>query len=67
VRLRVSDDGVGIDPQIAQRGRDSHFGLQSMRERATRIGAQLSVLTSHGTGTEVTLIVPHIVFRSAAR
>jgi signal transduction histidine kinase/ligand-binding sensor domain-containing protein len=68
VRLRVSDDGVGIDPQIAQRGRDSHFGLQGMRERATRIGAQLTVLTSHGTGTEVTLIVPgHVVFRSAAR
>ena len=68
VQLRVSDDGVGIDPQIAQRGRESHFGLQGMRERATRIGAQLTILTSHGSGTEVTLIVPgHIVFRSAAR
>jgi signal transduction histidine kinase len=65
VQLRVSDDGVGIDPQIAERGRESHFGLQGMRERATRIGAQLTILTSHGSGTEVTLIVPgHVVFRS---
>ncbi len=67
LELRVSDDGVGIDPQIAERGRESHFGLQGMRERATRIGAQLTVLTSPDTGTEVTLVVPgRVVFRSAA-
>jgi nitrate/nitrite-specific signal transduction histidine kinase len=59
---------VGIDPHIAERGRESHFGLQGMRERATRIGAQLTVLTSPDSGTEVTLIVPgRVVFRSAAR
>jgi signal transduction histidine kinase/ligand-binding sensor domain-containing protein len=68
LQLRVSDDGVGIDPHIAERGRESHFGLQGMRERATRIGAQLTVLTSPDSGTEVTLIVPgRVVFRSAAR
>lgn len=68
LQLRVSDDGVGIDPNIAERGRESHFGLQGMRERATRIGAQLTVLTSPDSGTEITLIVPgRVVFRSAAR
>src|SRR6202044_2954426 len=38
--LRVSDNGVGLDPAIADRGKAGHFGLQGMRERAARIGAK---------------------------
>ena len=55
--LRVRDNGVGIDPAIADKGRDGHFGLQGMRERAARIGGTLTMTTSAG-GTEITLIVP---------
>jgi nitrate/nitrite-specific signal transduction histidine kinase len=55
--LRVSDNGVGIDPAIADKGREGHFGLQGMRERAARIGGTLTMMTS-GSGTEVKLIVP---------
>jgi ligand-binding sensor domain-containing protein len=62
--IRVRDNGIGIDPAIAEKGRDGHFGLQGMRERAARIGSKLTV-SSAGTGTEIIVIVPgRIVFRS---
>src|SRR5262249_42959614 len=35
--LIVRDNGRGMDSTTASRGRDGHFGLQSMRERAARI------------------------------
>ena len=63
--LRVSDNGVGIDPVIADRGKDGHFGLQGMRERAARIGGNLTLGSSSNSGTEIKLVVPgDIVFRN---
>jgi ligand-binding sensor domain-containing protein len=63
--LCVSDNGTGIDPVIADKGRDGHFGLQGMRERAARIGAKLTLASSSNTGTEIRLIVPgDIIFRN---
>jgi signal transduction histidine kinase len=56
--LRVSDNGTGIDPVIADRGRDGHFGLQGMRERAARIGGTLTLVSSSSSGTEIKLVVP---------
>jgi signal transduction histidine kinase len=62
--LRVSDNGTGIDPTIANRGKDGHFGLQGMRERAARVGGKLTLGSSSNSGTEIKLIVPGgIVFR----
>jgi signal transduction histidine kinase len=62
--LRVSDNGTGVDPAIADRGKDRHFGLQGMRERAARIGGKLALGSSASAGTEVRLIVPgRIIFR----
>ena len=58
-RLRVRDDGHGIDSRILEEGgRPDHWGLQGMRERAHRIGAQLELWSRPETGTEVELIVP---------
>jgi len=63
--LRVSDNGVGVDPAIAEKGRDGHFGLQGMRERAARIGGTLTMMTS-GSGTEIKLSVPGgIIFQTS--
>jgi MFS family permease len=56
--LRISDNGIGIDPVIADRGKNGHFGLQGMRERAARIGGKLTVGSSSNLGTEIRLIVP---------
>ena len=62
--LRVGDNGTGIDPAIADKGKDGHFGLQGMRERAARIGGKLTLLSSSNSGTEIKLMVPgRIVFR----
>ena len=58
VTLRVADNGVGIDPMVAQTGKDGHFGLQGMRERAGRIGATLTVASTASTGTEIVMVVP---------
>jgi signal transduction histidine kinase len=63
--LRVNDNGTGFDPAIADKGKDEHFGLQGMRERAARIGAKLALLTS-ASGTEIKLTVPGgIIFRAS--
>lgn len=35
--VRVEDNGVGIDCAVLDQGKDGHFGLQGMRERAARI------------------------------
>ncbi len=62
--LRVSDNGTGIASAVAETGKEGHFGLQGMRERAVRIGGNLTLRSSSHSGTEVTLIVPGgIIFR----
>jgi ligand-binding sensor domain-containing protein/signal transduction histidine kinase len=65
LRIFVRDDGRGIDPQVLESGRDGHWGLSGMRERAERIGARLKVFSRLGAGTEVELRVPSdIAFES---
>ncbi len=55
--LSVADDGSGLpeDPEVAaQEG----FGLTSMRERATAIGAEWSIRSRRGAGTSVLVRIP---------
>jgi signal transduction histidine kinase len=56
--LRIRDDGVGIEAAVVQQGREGHWGLSGMRERAQKIGGKLSIWTNHGAGTEIELTVP---------
>jgi signal transduction histidine kinase len=64
LRVLVRDDGCGIDPAVLQSGRDGHWGLSGMRERAENIGGKLKVWRA-GAGTEVELSIPsHIAFES---
>jgi len=58
LRLRIRDDGKGIDPKLLNAGRDGHWGLPGMRERAQQIGAQLHMWSESGVGTEVELRIP---------
>jgi signal transduction histidine kinase len=58
LRLRIRDDGKGIDPGIATEGREGHYGVPGMRERAKRIGAQLNFWTGNRAGTEIELSIP---------
>jgi signal transduction histidine kinase len=56
---QLSDDGRGIDPEVLERGgREGHFGLVGMRERARKIGAALTLSSRPGAGVELVLTVP---------
>jgi signal transduction histidine kinase/ligand-binding sensor domain-containing protein len=58
-RLRIRDDGRGIDPGVLKQGsRAGHWGLTGMRERAKSFGGQLDVWSQEGAGTEVELTIP---------
>ena len=58
LRVLVRDNGSGMDPQVVSTGRDGHWGLSGMRERAERIGGKLKVLSMPSAGTEIQLSVP---------
>jgi signal transduction histidine kinase len=61
-RLRVRDDGRGIDPTIlGSDGRAGHYGLPGMHERAKLAGGKLSVWSEIQSGTEVELTIPAAV------
>jgi len=49
VELRIRDDGLGFNPEETFAG---HYGLSMMRERAESAGAQLSITSRSGHGTE---------------
>lgn len=46
----VSDNGCGFDPAMVSR---DHFGLTIMRERASAIGAALTMASQVGQDTRV--------------
>ncbi|HEY9105143.1 MAG TPA: triple tyrosine motif-containing protein, partial [Roseateles sp.] len=57
--VTVRDDGKGIAPEVLRAGgRQGHFGLNGMHERAELVGGRLSVRSSPQTGTEVEFRVP---------
>ena len=57
--VRVRDDGKGISPETLEaKGRAGHWGLPGMRERASKIGAQLELWSRPETGTEMELKIP---------
>jgi signal transduction histidine kinase len=55
IRVRVSDDGKGFDPDAPRR---RGFGLTSMRERAEARGATVTVESQPGKGTKVEVVLP---------
>ncbi|HPB91886.1 MAG TPA: type IV pili methyl-accepting chemotaxis transducer N-terminal domain-containing protein [Rugosibacter sp.] len=54
--IEISDNGVGFDTSLD--AGDSHVGLRIMRERAHRIGAELTFSSTPGEGTQICLILP---------
>ncbi len=54
LRITIADNGRGFHPGGAPPG----FGLESMRQRAAVIGAQLSVTSAPQDGSRVELVMP---------
>jgi signal transduction histidine kinase len=58
-RLRIRDDGKGIDADVlSSRGVQGHYGLRGMHERAALMKGELVVWSEVDAGTEVELRVP---------
>ena len=58
-RLRVRDDGKGIPSDVLRdSGREGHYGLPGMRERAKVVGGKLTIWTELDGGTEIELTIP---------
>ena len=59
LRLRIRDDGKGIPPDVVSGvGREGHYGLPGMRERAKLVGGTLTIWTELDGGTEIELNIP---------
>jgi signal transduction histidine kinase/ligand-binding sensor domain-containing protein len=58
ITLRVADDGCGFDAGAAAQS-NSHYGITTMRERATQIGAGFRIVSSAGEGSLIEVIAPH--------
>lgn len=56
--LEIKDDGRGFETQVT--GHD-HLGLRIMRERAQSTGATLSVHSTLGAGTEISVRLPGVL------
>jgi len=56
-RFEVCDDGGGFEHDDDQLD-ETHVGLRIMKERAQRLGAELSVVSTPGVGTSIVLTLP---------
>jgi signal transduction histidine kinase/ligand-binding sensor domain-containing protein len=58
-RVRIGDNGKGIDPKVLDAGgREGHYGLPGMQERAKLAGGRLVVRSRVNSGTEAEIIIP---------
>ncbi|MHB1133954.1 MAG: sensor histidine kinase [Chloroflexota bacterium] len=59
VRLEVSDDGRGFDPEaILAEGHSRGLGLRLLRERANLLGGQLEIESATGQGCRLVALAP---------
>ncbi|NTU80231.1 MAG: tetratricopeptide repeat protein [Chloroflexales bacterium] len=60
VRLWISDNGQGFDPQQSGGG----MGLRNIQERVAQLNGQLTLASAPGSGTQIEAIIPYKVERS---
>jgi len=60
LKIRIIDDGIGFDIEKATetKERPRGLGILGMRERTGLINGTMSIHSSHGRGTEITIDVP---------
>ncbi len=67
LRMTISDDGCGFEPDQAGERSGGHFGLAFMRERMQQIGGTVEIDSSPGLGTSVILEAPIPAAQEATR
>ncbi|MCO6497551.1 MAG: PAS domain S-box protein [Chitinophagaceae bacterium] len=58
LRLLISDDGVGFDPEEITAG----IGLSNMRRRAELFSGKMNLYSSPGEGSEIEIVIPMTSF-----
>ena len=58
LRLRVADNGRGLNHEAVAGDRAAHWGMGIMEERAQQIGGRLTVMTVPGGGTTIEVVAP---------
>lgn len=56
LQLRIEDDGLGFD--TGAQPADGHYGLQGMRERVSRFGGSVQIISQPGHGTAICVEIP---------
>ncbi len=56
--LRITDNGQGLAASAATTGQPGHFGCMGIRERARKIGADVTWESTPGKGTSVSISSP---------
>lgn len=56
--MKLRDNGSGFDPANSRSAKDGHFGLMGMKERAAKMRGTLSIQSSPGMETEITVRIP---------
>jgi signal transduction histidine kinase len=64
----ADNDGKGVEAALLEEGRPGHYGLPGMRERARQMGAEFTMWSGVGTGTEIEVSIPgSIAYRGRPR
>jgi two-component system, NarL family, sensor kinase len=58
VRLEVTDDGRGFDPDTIAAQSHGHFGLRVLGDLARDAGGEVEFVSAEGEGTLVRMEVP---------
>ena len=55
-RVEIRDNGVGFEPDVGTPA--DHYGLTHLQERATNLGARLTIASRPHEGTRIVLVAP---------
>ncbi|MFD0717539.1 histidine kinase [Paenibacillus sp. GCM10027626] len=62
--LTLQDDGTGFRPDQVKRG---SYGLSTMRERASKLGGDASIISKPGSGTRIRVTLPNYIHKGEER
>jgi signal transduction histidine kinase len=65
LKISIQDNGIGVSEQyLKSRQKEGHWGIAGMRERAAKLGGQLTIRHAHPRGTTVELVLPRQAIRA---